>query len=231
MTTEEGALRFQSHAKVPLNETAPYESCGIFLSFLAYPHASDVNHRAEFVRASVIWAIAKRAAGDLNWGEQPLCIKAYFLTGDLGEVRKIWLRGAGHLNRRIICAEKIFIPVLLNAIQKRGRPLSGFAPTLENLWLEVHPLLGLKETSKATFLSRTWKESRPVMPAAAAVWLWMRHRATTAKASYGESLLHLFFSLADLRELLNSTEEFRELADEVKRFEIRAADTMRFSER
>jgi hypothetical protein len=134
-----------------------------FFSWLAYPKASDEALRNRFWTALCRWAIMERCETDHVWAQQAQPIIPLFFLPLKPDLQAIGL-GRARLDYRFKAAFYLALPNF-------GDPtniLDGFTPTMRNLRDLAMNDMGWTGSSDATFSSRIWATSRPVIHAALA---------------------------------------------------------------
>ncbi|WP_370129621.1 hypothetical protein [Bradyrhizobium yuanmingense] len=211
-------------AKIILSADAPHESCAQFLSVIAYP--ADKLRRDEFFLASPIWAMAQKASYESTWAKQPYRIKPLFLSQDLSRVGKINKVGFKLVMERVICANQILLPALREAHTSKKVFVDGMEAKLENIIVNrLLPLFEMGVGSWTTFKDRNWGQTMPVAPAAAALSLSLIERMGSSK----NPLADLFFSLDQLKHILDTTKQLRLMSDAITRYKkVGKRSTIRF---
>jgi hypothetical protein len=202
-----------------------YEAGALFFSVLAYPEA-DITRREAFRVALCRWYIVQRAEIDDDWKENSQAIKPLYFANDDKSSKTFLLNGFQCLHRRFNSAMYRSLPNLAGIHKVQDFPTTPYEMTRLGM---LH--LGMKGKTNATYLTKTWKPSKPVTHAAAAflaLSTYLLEEADNDDLQWMHFLFLFMKSKGLLFELLTHVELYRGDISKIAGLPIREEETIQF---
>lgn len=211
--------------------TSPYEAAAQLFTELTYVAAVDAR-AMRFQLGLSKWAIVAKSDLCQSWSLKLQPIRPVVAAADFDTTE--FRKGLKLLNERLLVAQYILAPRLIETARKRPFFVDGFAPTQENMALLVLQALGRKDSSVPNVKDRMWRPSRPVIHLALGLTHWFAkkyaHVSKTGVAEPGVRILvDFFFSEGAVAEVVKSSELFRRGLPSIERLNFRDCETIRFT--